>query len=995
MANYHLWCSEIIFIYVTAFDSLTALLRILSGSSTGVINFSDIRHILKLYSRIINYIRNQSLITVLSVSFMAIASLVVLSVSFYLAYSEMKQFKAESDNLRSSFNETQKLLIKSEVERAIKYIEYNRSLSQENIKRSIKQRVDEAYEIANNIYTENKSIKSNSEIAKMVKDALRPIRFNQGRADIFIYTCDGYSVLLPRSHKFENRNSINFRDSLGNYLVRNEIEFLKQVDRGFLTYRAPINENIQDSVVYKFTYVRKFAPLNWYFGSKDYLKDFEDDLKEDLLEWLSHLRYGNAGYIFINTLDGKALLSNGDRPAKPVDLLQSGDKNWIDIFQNCRRIALDENDGFYEYKFIKLASNDFEPKVSYVKYFKEWNWIVGAGYYKNDIENDILLKQNDLKAKIFSWAIRLVVLLVLFLLLFYIFARLVSGRLLLEFSRFTANFRKASLESILIEKEMVSFKEFRELSESVNSTILERDAARIALEKEQALLRSLIDSIPDFIFFKDTNSKYVGCNKAFARYIGMKETDIIGKTDFDFFQKESAELYLKSDLKILEDHIPIRNEEWNVFSDGSRRLLDTVKVIYTDNKGQVLGIMAISRDITEKEEIQMQFKAAKEKAEESDRLKTAFLANMSHEIRTPMNSIIGFSSLLSEDSLSAEEKTEYIQHINNSGEALLNLIDDIIDISKIEAGQLNISIEPCNLKELVNELFVSFSDQLNRKLKTDVKLIAEVEQNDISELVYTDPFRLRQVYSNLLGNAIKFTVKGAIRYGYKLDGGNLLFYVKDTGIGISEADQKVIFTRFRQVIDSGIRHRGGTGLGLAISQNIIELLGGSIWVESVSGEGSIFYFTVPYKPVEPNCLSPKQKNHADFPLLFDWSSKTMLIIEDIDSHFNYIYTALSRTGINLLRAKDGVTGLNICKENGQVDLVILDVNIPKMNGYEIAREIKKLSPKMPVIAHSNRLTANEEKLCFQAGCDDYIAKPAKFNILMNILSRYLETKHQK
>lgn len=940
----------------------------------------------------VEYLRAKSLIRLITFGIIGLSVATIVLISAFSLLGEYRRFKNESENLRLSFTEVQKKLVQNEVDNAIEYIEYNRSFSQERIKHDLKLRVDEAWEIANNIYNENRSLRSDEEIKKMIKDALRPIRFNNGRGDIFIYTTDGVSVMLPRSRKFENRLSIDLRDSLGYYLVKNEVALLKEVNQGYLSYRSPLTHQKGDSAIFKFTYVKKFTPFNWYLGSKDYLKDFEDDLKRNLMEWLSNVRYGNEGYIFINTVNGKALLTNGKIQEQPLDIFKSGDTNWINVFMQQQQI-IKSGSGFIDYRFNRLASNDFEPKISYIKLIEDWGWIVGAGFYKNDIEKEIALNLHSMNSKINDWIIKILVSITLFLILTVLVARSISSRLRKEFGRFTEDFKRASFGSGQMDREKISFIEFRELVDSVNHTILERDNAVKELERGQSLLRSLIDSIPDFIFFKDVNSNYVGCNKAFADYLGMTEKNIIGRSDHDLFPKEAADMYYENDKKILIDHIPIRNEEWTIFPDGSRRLLDTVKVLYTDIKGEVLGIMALSRDITEKEEIQQQFREAKEKAEESDRLKTAFLANMSHEIRTPMNSIIGFSALLTEDSLSDSDKVEYIQHINQSGESLLNLIDDIIDIAKIEAGQLTITYESYSLDELMEELQASYSELIGRKSNKLVNLIAEPAELPSGNTIMTDPFRLRQVISNLLVNAMKFTSQGSITYGFMIDGDSILFYVRDTGIGIAEENHSIIFNRFRQAQNDGRKHYGGTGLGLAISQHIVELLGGQIRVESKPGEGSLFYFTIPYKPVDKNHPSNDLRNR-DRMLQYDWSDKTMLVIEEVDSNFNYISAALSRTGIRLIRATGSKSGIGISISNNDIDLVLININLPEMDGYLAAKEIKKHRPMLPVIAQTPDTSQVDVERSHEAGCDEIVPKPVKFNVLMNVISKYLDKKEK-
>ena len=943
---------------------------------------------MKLLSSIVGYIRSKSLARLITTGVLGIVVFTVLLIISYSVISAYRQYKSDAGKLRNELTAKYKVLVKKEVQNAIDYINYNRSLTQERVKLGLKQRVDEAWEVASNIYLENRSSRSETEIQKMIKDALRPIRFNNGRGEIFIYTTEGVSVMLPRSRPFENKLSLGLRDSLGNFLVKNEVELMKQVNQGYLSYYSHPQYEGQDSTVFKYTYIRKFEPFNWYFGSKDFIEDYEDDLKRVLLQWISNIRYGKDGYIFINTFDGHALLTNGAISESPVSILNSGDNNWINVLQQQKK-AVSGGEGFIEYKFNRLSSRDFEPKISYIGQVKDWGWIVGAGFYKSDIEAEIGMNLIKLQENTRDQIIRLVILLVIIILLMIIFSGYIFSLLKKEFTRFTDSFKTASLESGLMDKDQISFYEFRVLTDSVNRTLQERNFAQQALEKEQSLLRSLIDSIPDFVFFKDTASRYVGCNKAFSAFVGLPESAIIGRTDYDLFPTEFAERYHENDHKILSDQCAIRTEEWTTFPNGSKRLLDTVKVLYKNHKGEILGIMAISRDITEKEEIQQQFRIAKEKAEESDRLKTAFLANMSHEIRTPMNSIIGFSTLLTEEFLTEADRAEYIQHINHAGESLLNLIDDIIDIAKIEAGQLTVTAEICNLTDLMDELRTTFTELIHRRFKTDVQLIAEPGILTDGSLIISDPFRLKQVLTNLLVNAMKFTSKGSITFGFRQEEETLKFYVRDSGIGIAKEYHAMIFNRFRQAQHENKKQYGGTGLGLAISQHIIELLGGNIWVESEPGNGADFYFTIPYKPADKMNKSADYKVRENI-LLYDWSSRNLLVIDELDSGFNFISAALSRTGINILRANHIWEGLSLLQDNPGIGMVIADVSKPREDTALKIREWKKLRPDLIVVLQVPDNSAEGMALLKESGCDNHILKPLKFNKLMNLLSSYFD-----
>ena len=383
---------------------------------------------------------------------------------------------------------------------------------------------------------------------------------------------------------------------------------------------------------------------------------------------------------------------------------------------------------------------------------------------------------------------------------------------------------------------------------------------------------------------------------------------------------------------------------------------------------------------------------AKEKAEESDKLKSAFLANMSHEIRTPMNAIIGFSSLINDPELSTEHKDELSNYISNNCDSLLRLIDDIIDLSKIESEQLDLQNSNCFVAEVINDLFKVFEEKKLMLNKSDVKLITNIPDEYKNITVHTDCLRLKQVLSNLTDNALKFTDVGSIEFGYLLinsnDNPKLKFYVKDTGIGMSEQQQKEIFNRFSKIENSKKKLYRGTGLGLAISKYLIELLGGEIWVESKKDIGSIFYFTVPFIKLAKNDNNNKIIQTSMIPNTFNWSNKTILIAEDEESNYRYLEMVLNKTKANIVWAKDGIEAINLWKEH-EPDLILMDIKMPSMDGLEATREIKKTHPEIPIIAQTAYAMENDERLSLEAGCNSYLSKPIKATKLIETLSTFL------
>ncbi len=379
--------------------------------------------------------------------------------------------------------------------------------------------------------------------------------------------------------------------------------------------------------------------------------------------------------------------------------------------------------------------------------------------------------------------------------------------------------------------------------------ITELKEAEFKYSYEINLLPNLINNIPDNIFVKDESSRFLLANKWVASLMGVKTPDeLIGKTDFNFYPSKMAQKFYNDEQEIIKTGIPKINIIEKVLDETKGILYySTTKVPLKDNQGNIIGIMGIGRDITRSIKEKKQLRRAKIEAERADKLKTAFLANMSHEIRTPLNGILGFSQFLKNNNLPAEKKAKFLDLILFSGKQLLDLINDIIDISKIDSGHVTIISKKFCLNELLKILLNNYSTELKNKGKKNVRLKLNMELPDENSIINTDDFKLRKALTNLLSNAVKFTNKGSIEFGYKIIEDRFIqFFVKDTGIGIHKSKHDIIFARFRQADESLSRKYGGAGLGLSISKELIKMLGGEIWVESVPEKGSIFYFTLPF-----------------------------------------------------------------------------------------------------------------------------------------------------
>jgi signal transduction histidine kinase/CheY-like chemotaxis protein len=407
------------------------------------------------------------------------------------------------------------------------------------------------------------------------------------------------------------------------------------------------------------------------------------------------------------------------------------------------------------------------------------------------------------------------------------------------------------------------------------------------------------------------------------------------------------------------------------------------------------GTLVILQDITEQMETELRMEKAINKAEDADKLKTAFLANMSHEIRTPMNAILGFTELMLNEKFENSDRTEYLKLVRKSSNDLLNIIEDIIDIAKIESKQMKIKYKPCRPYEMMSDLKAVFSETLHRfGTNLNLELVLQVDESDQNLMFYTDGERLKQVVSNLLNNAVKFTDHGSIKFGYRqIDQSNIFFFVRDTGVGIPDNMKEKIFERFFQMGKTKELRAGGSGLGLAICMNIIQLLGGKIWVDSIEGEGSSFFFRIPCREV-PKFSSEGVNEIIDIHDFPDWSDKQFLIAEDDEFNFILLREIFSKTRVKILRAKTGLEAINTAETEDKLDLILMDIKMPEVDGLEAAKYILSIRPNLPIIAQTAYAMEGDMSMCTSAGCCAYITKPVDRQKLFQLIQGNLKLKER-
>ena len=531
-----------------------------------------------------------------------------------------------------------------------------------------------------------------------------------------------------------------------------------------------------------------------------------------------------------------------------------------------------------------------------------------------------------------------------------------------------------------------------ELISNQISISIHRKKAEELLKKSEERFDYAMKASNDGLFDWNLVNNKVYYSARWKSMLGYKEDELpndISVWESLCHQQEKEESLLKL-RDAIEKNIEHYTVEFRMKHKSGRwvNILSRAQIIYNE-EGKAIRVVGTHADLTEQKKAEKELRTALENAKESDRLKSAFLANMSHEIRTPMNGILGFTRLLQEPALSGEEQQQYIHIIEKSGARMLNIINNIIDISKIEAGLMEVELSETNINEQIEYIYNFFKSEVEAK---GMQLLVKTSLPAKAAVVKTDREKVYGILTNLVKNAIKYTKQGSIAFGYEIETVEendhaliLRFFVKDTGIGIPKERQKAIFERFVQAdIEDKMAYQGA-GLGLAISKAYVEMLGGKLWVESTEGKGSTFYFTLPYV-VEP-------EHHVKESSLENKSAQLdkklrILIVEDDQTSEQLLTIALKNFSKEFLNAKTGKEAIEICRNHPDIDLILMDIQMPVMNGYEATEKIRQFNKEVVIIAETAFALSGDREKALEAGCNDYISKPIDKKELLGLIEKW-------
>nr|WP_320120304.1 cache domain-containing protein [uncultured Marinifilum sp.] len=801
---------------------------------------------------------DKSISKVFLLSLLLISLSLILILGTFTIQQEQKKFKRESALIQEDFIKNQKKTLLQETQTLINFIENERLQTRNLLKKEISSRVNEAHTIATNLYKSYKNKLSDKELENLILNALASVRFNNGNGFFYINSLSGIVIQDPENPGWKGKNKLALKDAYGVPIIQREIETVTTAGEGYTNYSW--QDNNSQKIHPQISFVKIFKPFNWYIGCTQHVENFKSEIQQDILNRITDLRFDDNFTIAVIRFDG-VCLAHTNKSLINKNLWNSEDKNHNKFIQEFISRGTDTNGGFVE-SLNSLGDSTSLASLMHAKAYKDWQWVIGSGVNLKELNLAIKKRKKELLSNVNNYIIRASIVLILSIFFIIIFTRFVVKISKSGLSIFSQFYKDAASNSVLIDTSSLHFKEFKELGELANQMIINRQKAEHQLNVETAYFEQLFENSPEAIAITDTESKGIKINHKFTELFGYSTKDIKG-TEVDSLltnkatQNEACKLnsiMAKGKLAELETKRKCKNGELiDVSIMGNPIIID----------GKTIAIFGIYRNITQRKEYEQHLKEAKLRAEESDLLKSAFLANMSHEIRTPMNHIIGFTDIMTSQQIEEEDKQEYAALIKQSGYNLLQLINNIIDLSKIESKQVQLHPEYSCINSILSTLYDRFNKQKNESNKSHLNLTIHKSLSNKDSVIYTDARRLEQLLANLIDNAIKFTDKGSVEIGYQLNKSKseIELYVKDTGIGIPDKYANNIFQSFRQIDGSDTRKYSGTGLGLTISHRLSKILGGEIRLESKENKGTCFYVSLPYSCKSSNLITQTSEKY--------------------------------------------------------------------------------------------------------------------------------------
>ena len=886
--------------------------------------------------------------------------------------------------MREEYVNTQKKLIKNETDRIIHYIEYKKSQAETRLKEIIRNRTNEAYNIAINLYDQQWATRNPDELKKIIIDALRPIRYNKQRGYYFITRLDGIEILFADRPEMEGLNLIDMQDTQGKFVIRDMIEIINESGEGFYRYTWT-KPNKAGKDFSKIAFIKHFKPFDWLIGTGEYLDDVVDDIQQEVLARIENITFGDDGYIFAGQWDGLSLAG----PAKGRNMIDITDVNGVKIVRELIKTAK-SGGGYVRYVMPKLNSNVTFNKLSYTMKVPGWEWYVGAGVNVDKIETIINQNRAALQKRVKNDFLKIIAILATVLFLILLLAKFISNRMKKSFDLFSAFFSNAATASAKIDSEKLPFIEFESLARSANRMIQERNRAEAALRESERNYRELVQSANCIILRMDTTGRVIFFNHYAQSFFGYREEEIIGKNVVGTIvpQKDSSGFDLEAMIKDIGANPDryVSNENENIRRNGERVWVTWMNKAIYDEEGGIKEILAVGIDITEKWKLQKRLAQA-QKMEAIGTL----AGGIAHDFNNILSAIIGYTELsLIQTPQGDPMQNNFKQVLKASGRAR-ELVQQILTFSRQRENELL----PIRVNLIVNEAI----KLLRASLPSTIQIRHKIESN---LTVMSDATNIHQILMNLCTNS---------SYAMQQDGGILevnlsdvdldpnfsaqhpgvkpgkfiKLTVSDTGCGMSPEVLGRIFDPFFTTKNVG----QGTGMGLSVVHGIVKSHGGAITVDSSPGQGTTFSLFLP--ATEAVSITPE-----DSVQLMATGTEHILFVDDEDFQVDIGKRSLTRLGYRVTAGTDSIEALGLFRQTpDEFDLVITDMTMPAMTGDVLAAKIISIRPDIPVIVCTGYSERIDNEVIKKIGIKELAMKPIAMKDMAEMIRRVLDEKVER